>query len=213
MAEVARPPRTARQRWAAPGSRHDRLIATLGFGLPAAIGVLTAFLVLAPLTSTGDVSFVLDKNKVEVAKERLKLQAATYRGQDDKGQPFAINVASGVQKSSAVPVVQINKMAADIQLDDGPAQLHADKGAYDLDTEKLQVIGPVAFRAADGYRIDTQDAVVDLKQKTMDSGGKGVTGVLPQGNFSANKLHANLEGRTVKLDGNARLRIVPRGAK
>jgi lipopolysaccharide export system protein LptC len=32
---------------------------------------------------------------------------------------------------------------------------------------------------------------------------------VPQGNFSANKMRADLENRSVRLEGNARLRIVP----
>lgn len=200
--------RSARQRWAAPGGRHDRFVGLLNTGLPVGIGVLAAFLVMAPLTAGNEVSFVLDKNKVEVAQERMKLQAATYRGQDDKGQAFALNAGSAVQQSSSVPVVQINGMAADLALEDGPATLRADKGRYDLNTEQMKVDGPVAFRAANGYRLDTSDATIDLKSKTMNSQGK-VTGTVPQGNFSANSLAADLEDRTVRLSGNARLRFVP----
>lgn len=204
--------RTARQRWAAPGSRHDRLIGLLNTGLPVAIGVLAAFLVMAPLTASNEVSFVLDKNKVEVAKERMKLQAATYRGQDDKGQAFALNAGSAVQQSSSVPIVHINGMAADLQMQDGPATLRANQGRYDLNSEQMTVDGPIAFRAANGYRLDTSDATIDLKAKTMRSQGK-VTGTVPQGIFSADTLSADLDGRVVRLNGNARLRIVPRGTK
>ena len=212
MSATARPIRSARQRWAAPGGRQDRIVTLLNTGLPIGIGVLAAFLVLAPLTAANEVSFVLDKNKVEVAKERLKLQAATYRGQDDKGQAFALNAGSAVQQSSSVPIVQIKGMTADLALADGPATLRADQGRYDLNTEQMKVDGPIAVRAANGYRIDTSDATVDLKAKTMRSDGK-VTGTVPQGTFSADRLSADLDGRTVRLSGNARLRIVPRGAK
>ena len=184
----------------------------LGVGLPVAIGILAAFLVMAPLTAAGDVSFVLDKNKVEVAKERMKLQSATYRGQDAKGQAFALNAGSAVQQSSAVPIVQIQRLAADIRLSDGPATIRADTGRYDMDSEKVNVIGPVAVRAANGYRLDTSDATIDLKQRRLQSTG-AVTGNVPQGNFSANAMTADLEGRTVTLNGNARLRIVPGATK
>ena len=76
MPDTAPQVRSAREKWAAPGSRHDRLVAVMRVVLPTAIGILSAFLVMAPLTAAGDVSFVLDKNKVEVATERLKIQAA-----------------------------------------------------------------------------------------------------------------------------------------
>jgi lipopolysaccharide export system protein LptC len=142
----------------------------------------------------------------------MKLQAATYRGQDDKGQAFALNAGSAVQQSSSVPIVQINGMAADLEMQDGPATLRADQGRYDLNTERMKVDGPIAFRAANGYRLDTSDATIDLKSRTMNSQGK-VTGTVPQGNFSANTLAADLEGRTVRLSGNARLRFVPRATK
>lgn len=198
--------------WAAPGSSHDRLIAILSWLLPVLIGVLAAFLVMAPLTSGGDVSFVLDKNKVEVAKERLKIQAAQYRGQDQKGQPFTLDAGSAIQRSSAEPIVELSRLAASIRLDDGPASLIADSGRYDMDSEQVTVPGPIRFRATGGYALDTTDATVDLKTRLMRSDGN-VTGTVPQGTFRADRLRADLSARTVTLDGNARLRIKPKGAK
>ncbi len=200
--------RSARQNWALPGRSHDRLVRSLSFLLPVAVGILAAFLVMAPIYSGGDVSFVLDKNKVEVARERLKIQAATYRGQDTKGQPFTLTAGSAVQRTSAEPIVELNRLDARIQLTDGPARLHADRGHYDMDTQRVHVDGPVRVQAADGYDLRTRDATVDLQTRRLVSGG-AVTGTVPQGTFTANALRADLEARTVTLDGDARLRIVP----
>lgn len=212
MSEVAVRERTARQRWAAPGSRHDRIVGITHWLLPVLIGVLAAFLVMAPLTTGGDVSFVLDKNKVEVAKERLKIQRAQYRGSDAKGQPFTLNAGSALQKSSAEPIVQLDQLAAQIRLQDGPASITAPKGRYDMETERVAVDGAIAFRGPNGYTLDTNDATVDLKTRRLQSGG-AVTGTVSQGTFSANRLDADLEARTVTLRGNARLRVNPRGTR
>ncbi|RZF65573.1 LPS export ABC transporter periplasmic protein LptC [Sphingomonas populi] len=212
MADFALPPRTARQTWAAPGSSHDRLITVLRFVLPIAVGVLAAFLVMMPLATGGEVSFLLDKNKVEVAKERLRLQSALYRGTDGKGQPFTLTAGSAVQKSSAEPIVRIEKLAARLQLSDGPARIVAPQGRYDMDKQRVTLVGPVNVVAADGYRLDTTNSTIDLKTRQMQSGG-AVTGTVPQGNFSAKQLSADLENHIVRLDGNARLRIVPRKTK
>ena len=114
MSDVARRIRSTRQVWAAPGGSHDRLIGFLGFALPSAIGVLAAFLVLAPLTRSGDASFLLAKNNVAVAQERLKIEAATYRGEDSKGRAFQLTAGSAIQKSSAEPIVHLNDLAAQI---------------------------------------------------------------------------------------------------
>ena len=196
--------RSARQRWAAPGSRHDRVVAVARVVLPTAIGVLSAFLVMAPLTASGDVSFVLDKNKVEVARERLKIQRAQYRGQDDKGQAFELTAGSAIQRSSSEPIVQLRPL--------GQLQAGLQRGHYNMDSQKVAIDGPIAFTGAGGYKMDTSDATIDLTTRTMRSAGP-VTGTVPQGRFSADRLSADLDSRTVTLNGNARLRIVPRGAK
>lgn len=212
MSQIARRIKSERQTWAAPGSSHDRLVMLLQIILPIGIGVLAAFLVTAPLFAGGDVSFVLDKNKVDVASERLKVQTARYRGDDSKGRAFQLTAGSAVQKSTAEPIVQLNTLAAKIQLSDGPAQITADRGRYDINGEKVAIDGPIKFTAANGYVLDTHDATVDLKSQKLASGG-AVSGTTPLGTFSGNQLTADLEGRTVALKGNAHLRIVPRRTK
>lgn len=212
MPDAALPPRSERQHRARPGSAHDRVVALANWTLPVAIGVLAAFLVMAPLTMGGDASFVLDKNKVDVAQERMKIQQARYRGSDAKGQPFTLAAGSAVQKSSAEPVVRLSDLAAALRLSDGPARLTAPSGRYDMDSEQVDVDGPIALRGPNNYTLDTQDATVDLKTRRLQSAG-AVTGTVRQGNFSADRLRADLESRTVTLDGNARLRIVPKGTR
>ena len=212
MSEAAVRVRSARQIWALPGSAHDRVIATLKIVLPIGIGVLAAFLVTAPLTATGDVSFVLDKHKVDVAHERLRIQAAQYRGQDGKGQPFTLDAQSAVQKSSAEPVVRIAGLVAGIRLDDGPARLTANNGRYDMANEQVAIDGPIKVNGPRGYTMTTENATIDLKQRTLAS-GSAVTGTVNQGAFSADRMTADLANRTVVLDGHAHLRIVPHRTK
>ncbi|MBB4100939.1 LPS export ABC transporter periplasmic protein LptC [Sphingomonas kyeonggiensis] len=211
MSEVAARLRSQKRGWAHPGSGHDRVVRLSLLFLPVGIGVLSAFLVLAPLLTKGEVSFVLDKNKVELSPERLRLEAAVYRGEDEKGQPFRLNAGSAIQKSSSEPIVKLNQLAAEIKLPEGPATLKADKGHYDMDKQQVTSDGPINFQTTDGYTLDTTNATVDLKTRKLESGG-AVTGKTPTGVFSANKLTADLENRTISLDGNARLRITPKRA-
>ena len=212
MPEAARALPTPRQRRAAPGSAHDRIVALANWTLPVAIGVLAAFLVMAPLTMGGDASFVLDKNKVDVATERMRIRQARYRGADGKGQPFALTAGSAVQKSSAEPVVRLSDLAATIRLSDGPARLTAPSGRYDMDREQVDVDGPVALRGPDNYTLDTHGATVDLKTRQLRS-DSAASGTVRQGTFRGDRLRADLESRTVTLDGNARLRIDPRATR
>src|ERR1700754_1203473 len=100
MSQLAEQQQRERRVWAAAGSSHDRLIATLRIMLPMAVGVLAAFLALAPLTVGRDISFVLSKDRVDVASERMRVEHATYRGENSKGEAFTLDAASAVQATS-----------------------------------------------------------------------------------------------------------------
>ena len=212
MSEAAVRERLRKQGWAAPGGFHDRLMRILKIALPALIGMLLAYLALAPLRKGPEISFILDKTKVDFAQERMRVQAARYRGQDNQGRPFTIDAASAVQATSADPIVDINGMSAAIQLDKGPATIRAGKGRYDMEAERVDVIGPIIFTAADGYRLETRDVAVDLEERRLQSRGR-VEGRMPLGRFSANRMVADLPSRQVTLDGAARLHIVQGGLR
>ena len=148
MSELAERERVRKQGWAAPGGTHDRVVRLLKLALPVLIGVLMAYLALAPLSSGREISFILDKNKVALAKERMRVQTALYRGQDDRGRPFTIEARSAVQATSRDPIVDVLGMSARIGLESGPATIRADKGRYTLETETVNVIGPILLTAA-----------------------------------------------------------------
>ena len=212
MSEQAERELRARQGWAAPGGSHDKLIRTLKLALPALIGVVLAFLFFSPLEEKPAVSFLLDKNKVDSAEERLKVSAAQYRGQDDQGRPFVINAQGALQANSQTQVVEINGLSAQILLDNGPAGFRANRARYYMSNDQVDVVGPILFTAADGYRMGTRDVTVNMRNRTLASRGP-VEGQMPLGRFSANQLRVNLPDRTVVLEGRARLHIEQGGIR
>ncbi|WP_419827393.1 LPS export ABC transporter periplasmic protein LptC [Sphingomonas sp.] len=212
MSDAARADRRARRAWAAPGSSHDRVVTIARVGLPAAGLVLAVLLAVTPITSGREISFVLSKNRVDRAPERMKVTRALYRGEDNSGQPFALSAASAVQAHSADPVVKLHTLNARMGLSGGPAMLTAPGGDYDMANEKVALAGPVAFRSADGYRIDTRDVDLDMKTRTLAS-RSAVDGTMSLGRFRADRLAADLDKRTVVLTGKARLHIVQRSGK
>jgi len=236
MSEGALPRSRTGNRWARPGSFHDWLVGFLKIALPAAVGVLLAYLALAPLSKGREISFLLDKNKVEVAPERMRVEAARYRGQDNLGRPFLISTQSAVQATSNQPIVDIRQMQASILLNSGPARIVADAARYDMNAQQVNVSGPVQVTGSDGYRVLARDVtvdmnsqmvnalgpvqatapdgyrlvarnvLVDMNQRTLASRGR-VDGSLRLGSFSADRMRANIPNRNVVLEGRARLHI------
>jgi lipopolysaccharide export system protein LptC len=207
MSEAAERGREARQHWAVPGSRHDRLVRFAKIALPSAVGVLIAFLALAPLDRSGDVSFILDKNKVENAPERMRVDVARYTGEDNQGRRFEIVARSALQRSSDLPIVDIRGMMARLWLPDGPVTLVANFARYNLDRQMVRVVGPIRATGPGGYLLNTSDVAVDLKHRRVTGSG-GVQGRMKLGQFEAGRLTADLADRTVTLDEGARLKIV-----
>jgi lipopolysaccharide export system protein LptC len=212
MSDAAIRGRVIKQRWAVPGSAHDRLVRWTKVVLPSAVGILIAVLALAPLEKKGDVSFILDKKKVQNAQERMRVESARYVGSDDKGQKFEIAANNALQRSSDVPIVDISGMFAQLALEQGPLMIGANNARYNLDTQKVAIDGPVRVSGADGYRLATRDVIVDLKQRKLASSGP-VSGAMRLGQFQAGQLKADLGSRTVVLDGGARLKIVQGGVR
>jgi lipopolysaccharide export system protein LptC len=200
--------RDRRRAFAAPGSALDRTVRWMAIGLPALVGVIAALMVISPLGPRGEVSFLLDRNKVALTPNRLVVNNALYRGSDQKGRPFSLSAGAAVQHSVAVPVVQMRDLVGRVLLDDGPAQLTANLGSYNYNTQTVNVDSEVNFVGADGYRMNTRGVAVDLEKKTMVGNG-GVTGSTPAGTFSADSMHADLNTHTVALQGHARLQMTP----
>ena len=212
MSELAERERVVRRGWAAPGGSHDRVIRLLKLALPALIGVVLAFLFFAPLEEKQEVSFLLDKNKVDTAEERLKVSSAQYRGLDDVGRPFILEARAALQANSQTEVVEINGLAASIDLESGPAGFRANRARYNMENDHVNVVGPIIFTASDGYRMSTRDVIVNMRNRTMVSRGP-VEGQIPLGRFSAGQLRVNLPDRRVELTGRARLHIVQGGLR
>lgn len=204
MSEIADLDRDKRQHWAAPGGWHDRKVRLLAVLLPGALGMVAAAMMIGPLFTHGEISFLLDRNKVAVTNDRLRVADAMYRGEDRDGRPFTVTAGSAVQASAKEPVVRMERLSARILLSDGPAELLATRGAYNYQTEAVEATGPVSLTGANGYRISTQNVAIDLNAKRITGRG-GVSGSIPSGTFSADRISADLEARAIYLDGHVRL--------
>ncbi len=197
--------RNYRQRWALPGGRHDRLIRAMRVVLPSIIGLLVAILAFSPFTGKQELSFVLNKDEVNLSRERLRVVEALYRGEDSKGRPFSLRAGSAVQKTSAQPILDMTSLSGRISLQDGPASIIAQRGSYDLGKETMRVTGPLAVESP-GYDMVASNVELSLKDRTMQSFGP-VSGRTKVGTFHAGRLRADLDTRIVRLDGGVRLRI------
>jgi lipopolysaccharide export system protein LptC len=200
---------SVRQREALPGSGYDRLIGMLKIVLPAVSGVLLLLLLVLPLLASDETSFLLSKDRVKTSEDRLRVEAAVYRGEDKRGRDFTVRADQAVQRTAADPTVQLQQIRAEMALEDGPAVATAPAGRYDLEKGQLVVRSPVEFRSEGGYRLTSGTVIIDLVDRTLRSDSP-VTGAMPLGSFRARRIRADVSGRNLVLEGDARLRITQR---
>ena len=206
MSEAARRDLAEKRHWAIPGSRHDRFVRATKFVLPILIVAFVLVLAIAPFDKREDASFILDKNKVDAAQERMRVEAARYTGTDDKGQKFSINADRAIQPTSDRPIVDIQGMRARLDLAKGPVSIVALNGSYNLDAQTIAIDGPVRVAGPDGYRLETRDVGVDLKRRNLASRGR-VVGEMRLGRFEAGRMTADLDKREVVLTDKVHLNI------
>ncbi len=184
-----------------PGSVHDYLIKALRIIFPMIIVALITFLILAPLTVNNEFSFVLDKENVDIAPERLKVTDALYRGHDGKGRPFSLKAGSAVQKSSDAPILDMEDFVGRIILNSGPAILSGKRGSYNLDNEVMRVNGPLQYESLAGNEFTVSNVEIQLRNQSFESFDK-VKGKTEFGTFNANRIKGALGSRKITLSGN-----------
>ncbi len=198
----------ARRRAALPGSGWDHLVAVVKIALPAAAVALLAVIVIWPLTSAREFSFLLAKDKVAMSKERLRTDTAVYRGETTAGDPFVIHAAGAVQRSSAVPVIELMALTADLRLASGPATVTAPGGRYEIDHDLLVVRGPVVMHSANGYSLNGDEVRISLVNRTVAT-DRPVDGTIPLGRFRGNAMRGDIDGKHIQLSGGTHLHITP----
>ena len=191
-----------------PGGPRDAVVAAAKLALPIASLVLLAVLIALPLSATQEFSFLLSKDSAMKADERMRVTEATYRGETGSGEPFEIRAASGVQKSSAVPVVLLTELSAQIRRADGLSIVTAPQGEYLIERNQVLIQGPVMARSSSGYSLDGRRILVDIDSNRVTSTDP-VSGTLPMGKFSAGSFEADIDGRRVILDERVSMRITP----
>jgi lipopolysaccharide export system protein LptC len=208
MSDLADRQREARRRSMLPGGPRDAVVSVAKWALPAASLALFAVLIILPLTATREFSFLLSKDSAARAGERMRIEAATYRGETARGEAFEIIAKSGVQKTSAVPIVRLTGLSARVEQQEGPATVTAPSGEFFIEENRLVVDGPVVARSSSGFSLDGNAIQVSLPDNRVTT-TETVSGTLPMGTFRADSFSADIQGRKVLLLGNVKLRITP----
>ncbi len=197
-----------RETGAVGSSGFDRFVAIMREALPTAAVALLLAIIAYPLVNPKELSFLLSKDQAPSSPDRMLMESPRYRGFDAKGRPFELRAARARQRTSTSPDVELTTIAARLTLAQGPAEIRADSGIYNLESQELRANGRVVFQAPQGYMIAARDVTAQVDTQQV-AGRNSIEGTGPLGRFSAQQFSLDLPAEKLVLTGRARMRITP----
>ncbi len=177
----------------AQAARHARRVALLKIVLPllAVLGIGAVFLSVA-LTDRPDEHFAGS------GAPGIEMDAPVLTGTSQNGKPYKVTASGASQTREGL--VELKKLDARLELEDGPMHLVAAEGSVHPETGAARVSGGVVIELADQYRLETERAEGNVKTGVF-SGDAPVRVTGPQGVIEAAGFHIDKSIKRLTFTG------------
>lgn len=136
---------------------------------------------------------------------RNELLNPKFESVDKKDQPYLITADRAIQGEKNKELIMLERPVGTMTMSDGvQVRMHSDTGAYRQDTERFFLQGNVHLEHAEGYRIFSEEAHIDL-QKNFAWSEKDVRGEGPDLSIEGAGVHANGKTGEIVFTGPAKL--------
>lgn len=191
------------------GKAWSSFVVVMRVVLPA-IAIIFGLAALSwPLLQEQEVSFTLSREDVARSDGVVKMQDLVYVGTLDNMQIFRLEAEEGVQDTPSSPRIILTTIKAAMELQDGvQVSFSAGEGIYETKNEILTIAETVTLETTNGYKLNMNGAVVDIKGQTAVGNGP-VTGITPVGSLSAGRVVINADDEEAHFSGGVKLHIVP----
>jgi lipopolysaccharide export system protein LptC len=196
---------------------HSRIVGILKVGLPlVALGMLASiFLVQTDDRLAGDLVF--SRGDIAALGEGLRITNPTFTGTTRGEDRFRFTAALIVPDAAPPERAKITELSGEVELHGGPVVgLEADAGDLHIPTQRLDVAGNVRLRTSEGYRINAEQATLDLKTGSIVAGNAvettGPLGRIDSGSLTVEPAAADGEVRRFSFANGVRLIYEPPGS-
>ena len=190
-------------------SRYSRFVRVMRLVLPLGAVGLLALVVLWPRLQGLDGGFVVPAAD-EVALERdgrVRLDHPRYVGEAREGRAYVVEADAARVDPTAPRRIELERMRASLptegERDVAVAAAHA---VYDRDRAWIDLDGGIEVATSDGYRLETEAAVVALEAGRLETRSP-VDGTGPEGAIRADRLVVESDGRVIRFEGNVRVTL------
>ncbi|MGL5116863.1 MAG: LPS export ABC transporter periplasmic protein LptC [Beijerinckiaceae bacterium] len=192
--------------------RHSRRVRFLRKAIPvfcaACVVAPAAWSVVAPFARTGpDITI----GKATVSGSKVTMDAPKLSGFKKDNKAYNLTADSATQDLKAPSIVELNNLNGRMQqTNDSFARVTADWGRFDQGTNRLDLKGTVRVRTDEGYEIDLDSALVDMKSGDMKS-LEPVIVRSASGSVSAETVEVLENGKHIIFEGRVRSTFIQTG--
>jgi lipopolysaccharide export system protein LptC len=187
-------------------SLRSRWVRRLKIGLPLIALAMLSALFLWPRDSGFDGGLVYSAADLLALGEGMTVSNPRFTGSTEAGEPFQVRADSATPDGPDPASVALDAVEAELDQTDGrEVRLTAEEGELRPKDNMLSLQGKVAIRTSDGYVVQTDRVIADLRSRTVSAPGpvraEGPRGAIEAGSFRA----ARIEAADERAEGAERL--------
>jgi lipopolysaccharide export system protein LptC len=192
--------------------RHSRRVRFLRKAIPVfCLGCIVApaaWSFIAPLTRTGP---EISITKATVSGTKITMDAPKLSGFKKDNKAYDMVAESATQDLKTPSVVELIKLNGRMeQAKNSFARVTADWGRFDQTANRLDLKGSVRVRTDEGYEVDLDSALVDMKSGDMKS-LEPVSARSASGSVTADKVEVRENGKHIVFEGRVRSSFIQTG--
>ena len=167
--------------------------------------VLFLFLITIFFWSTINDLYQEKKIVSGITENQKKTKNFTFQGIDELNQPFYLHAKKYQKITNSKNKLLFEKPKAEINLKKGKwLTMNAEEGIFDIKQQTLELIGNVLFLHSDGEQIDTNNAIIDLKNAKI-YGNKKIFGKNETISFSSEGFEVQKTVKNFQLLGKSKI--------
>jgi len=198
-----------------PPHRAAKTRRTMWLTLSLGVAAFLPFVLVFAQSSGRDTEPLVIKKEDEAAlQDGLRMLQPSFTGRTPSGEPYTVTADWALPDSPKPNRIVLKGIEATMTLkDDRIATILSTDGTFFPQIKRLRIENGVALTTSDGYRLDTDAAIIDAEGRTLLTDGM-VSATGPAGSIRADLLEAlDAEDRIVKFTGNVRVTIQPEHVK
>lgn len=189
---------------------YSRFVSAMKYMLPVIAGAVLVIVVVYSGMFDREARKINQTGNAAPQSQDIQMANPKVTGVDTSGRPYVVTAEKALQSNDKPGVMALDKLQADLKLDDKGNWVSASSpaGVLDTDTHMLTLSQKFDVYTSWGYEFHGTSADIDFKQGTLRS-SEPVHGHGPSGTLAANSMAADQNSDMIHFVGDVKVTVFP----